>query len=89
MDVMQEHMTKGTSSNFTRGELLSLEEVQYSCKGGLYQINNNYKGNTNRYVPPNQRNNYLSYGPENTNYLVPPPGFAESHGCKPDPIQST
>ena len=68
------------------------EDVNYVGGRGYYQNNQpqqrqNFQRD-NKYVAPHQRNNpYLSYA--SNNYLEPPPGFAEAHGCKPDiPVQN-
>ena len=70
--AVTEHLTKGTPRNVARDDS-TMGEVQYVGQRGLCQGNNNYyKGNSNKCVPLYQRNNnYLLYGPENTNYLGP------------------
>ena len=88
MDTMLQHMAalafnSGPSASSNQTQVT--EDANYVGERGYYQRNNNnIQNNNSRYVPPGQRNNYMSYGAGNTNYLVPPPGFSEAHGCKPD-----
>ena len=94
MDTMLQHiaalaMNKGPTSSSSEQYSEDVEDAKFVGERGYYQRNNNpshqrNNNNNQRYVPPNQRNNYMSYGANNTNYLVPPPGFAEAHDCKPD-----